>query len=97
MHHTLVRKQYPDQVAQASRLSLDEALDQFLQVYLPQAVYVNTPILAKDLKIPAAALSTSFERLLAAHQVIPIPLTRNISGYLWCEPSEETNMSHPRL
>jgi hypothetical protein len=90
MHHTLVRKQYPEQVAQASRLSLDEALDQFLQVYLPQAIYANPPILAKDLKIPATALSTAFERLMAAHQVVQIPLTRNSSGYLWCEPSAAT-------
>jgi len=87
MYHTLVRKQYPDQVAAAERTTLEEALDQFLQVYLPQAVYANPPVLAKDLKIPAVALSTAFERLMAAHQVDLIPLTRNNSGYLWREPS----------
>src|SRR5437899_12457793 len=54
MYHTLVRKQYPDQVAAAERMTLEDALDQFLQVYLPQAVYSNPPILAKDLKFPAA-------------------------------------------
>ena len=50
MHHTLVRVQYPDLVEEAARLSLDEALDQFLQVYLPQAIYANPAGLAKDLK-----------------------------------------------
>ena len=63
MHHTLVRKQYPDQVAAAERMTLDEALDQFLQVYLPQAIYANPPILAKDLKLPKATLHTALERL----------------------------------
>jgi len=90
MHHTLVRKQYPDQIVAAEGLSLDEALDQFLQVYLPQAVYANPPGLAKDLKIPATALSTAFERLMAVHQVVQIPLTRNVNGYLWCAPRAET-------
>ncbi len=63
MHHTLVRKQYPDQVAEAERMTLDEALDQFLQIYLPQAIYANPPILAKDLKLPAATLYTALERM----------------------------------
>ncbi len=63
MHHTLVRKQYPDQVAAAERMTLDEALDQFLQVSLPQAIYANPPILAKDLKLPTATLYTALERL----------------------------------
>ena len=91
MHHTLVRKQYPEQVAEASRLSLDEALDQFLQVYLPQAVYAHPPILAKDLKISAAALSSTFERLMAAHQVVQVPLAKNTSGYLWSSAETAKN------
>lgn len=90
MHHTLVRKQYPEQVAAAERLSFDEALDQFLQVYLPQAVYANPPVLAKDLKLPLATLSAAFERLQAAQQIVQIPLARNINGYLWCEQSVKT-------
>jgi hypothetical protein len=90
MHHTLVRKQYPDQVAAADRLSLEEALDQFLQTYLPQAIYANPPVLAKDLRIPVAALSAAFERMMAAHQVVPIKLPRNITGYLWCDSYTET-------
>ena len=90
MHHTLVRKQYPDLVAAAERLSLDEALDQFLQVYLPQAVYANPTILARDLKIPTAALYTAFERLVTMGKVVPIPVTRNISGYMWHEPATTT-------
>ncbi len=90
MHHTLVRKQYPDLVAAAECLELSEALDQFLQVYLPQAIYANPTGLAKDLRIPVAALSTAFERLIAAHQVVQIKLPRNVNGYLWCEPSAET-------
>jgi hypothetical protein len=82
MHHTLVRKRYPDQVAAAERMTLDEALDQFLQVYLPQAIYANPPILAKDLKLPTATLCTALERLVATHQAVQIPHTRNISGYM---------------
>ncbi len=87
MHHTLVQLQHPDQVAAAARLSLKEALDQFLQVYLPQAVYANPSVLAKDLKLPVAALSLAFERLLAAHQIAQIPLARNANGYCWRESS----------
>jgi hypothetical protein len=90
MHHTLVRKQYPDLVVAAERLSLEEALDQFLQVYLPQAVYANPYGLAKDLKISIAALSAAFERLMAVHRVVQLPLTRNINGYQWYELSVET-------
>ena len=86
-----MRKQYPEQVAEASRLSLDEALDQFLQVYLPQAVYAHPPILAKDLKISAAALSSTFERLMAAHQVVQVPLAKNTSGYLWSSAETAKN------
>jgi hypothetical protein len=85
MHHTLVRKQYPDLVAAAERLSLDEALEQFLQVYLPQAVYANPTILARDLKLPTAALYAAFEGLVATGKVVPLPLTANSSGYMWHE------------
>jgi len=90
MHHSLVRKQYPDQVAAAERMTLDEALDQFLQVYLPQAIYANPPILAKDLKLPTATLYTALERQVAAHQAVQIPHTRNISAYMWREPGVAT-------
>src|SRR5207237_8227045 len=98
MHHTLVTKQYPDLVAAAERLSLDEALDQFLQVYLPQAVYANATILARDLKIPTAALYAAFERLVTIGRVVSIPVTRNISGYMWHEParSPAARASSPR-
>ena len=87
MHHTLVRKQYPDLAAAAERLSLDEALDGFLQVYLPQAVYANPTMLARDLKITTAVLYTTFERLVAMGKVVPMPLTKNSSGYMWYEPA----------
>jgi len=68
----------------------DEALDQFLQVYLPQAIYANPPILAKDLKLPTATLCTALERLVTTHQAVQIPHTRNISGYIWREPGAAT-------
>ena len=89
MHHTLVRKQYPDLVAAAERLSLDEALDGFLQVYLPQAVYANPTVLARDLKITTAAMYTAFERLVTMGKVVPMPLTGKISGYVWYEAAAE--------
>ena len=83
MHHALVRERYPDQVVAAERMTIDEALDQFLTVYLPQAVYANPPILAKDLKLPLATIYTALERLVAKHQAIQIPLSRNSDGYMW--------------
>ena len=95
MHHTLVRKQYPDLVATAERLSQDEALDQFLQVYIPQALYINPPALAKDLRIPVVVLSAALERLQEAQQVMPVKLPRNVSGYFWCESSVETVKQEP--
>jgi hypothetical protein len=90
MHHALVRERYPDQVAAAERMSLDEALDQFLLVYLPQAVYANPPILAKDLKLPAETLYNAFERMVSLHRAIQISLTGKSKGYLWNEQSVQT-------
>jgi hypothetical protein len=89
MHHTLVRKQYPDLVVAAARLSLDEALDQFLQVYLSQAVYATPSSLAQDLKLPSGAVSAAFERLMAVSQVVQIKRPKNVTGYLWCAPGAE--------
>ncbi len=85
MHHALVQWRYPEHVAAAQRLSLEEALDQFLLAYLPQALYANPPLLAKDLKLPLTTVSIALERLEAKHIVIRFPLAKNTTGYLWCE------------
>ncbi|GER90140.1 hypothetical protein KDW_43020 [Dictyobacter vulcani] len=90
MHHTLISTRYPDLVAIAETLSFEAALDQFLQAYLPQAVYANPTRLAKDLKIPVAALTAAFERLLDTHQVNKIPLSGNTSGYDWSDSASTT-------
>ena len=65
-------------------------LDQFLQVYLPQAIYANPPILAKELKLSLSFMHAGLERLVARHEAVLFPLARNGSGYLWCGPVATT-------
>jgi hypothetical protein len=62
MRHALVRQRYPEHVAAASRLSRQEALDQFLTTYRAAAVYVVPNMLAKHLGIPEAELLAGLTR-----------------------------------
>ncbi len=89
MHHALVHVRYPEPVATAQAMSPDEALDQFLTVYLSQAVYVNPTALAKDLKLSVAALRAGCERLTSAGKALRIPLTGKVEGYAWYEFADE--------
>jgi hypothetical protein len=66
MRHALVSVRYPHQLAVAEEMTRDEALDRFLRAYLPNAIYVEPPLLAKHLMIPEAELRASLARVVAA-------------------------------
>jgi hypothetical protein len=65
MQHALVRMRYPDAVEAGEGLSREEALDAFLRVYLPLAVYAVPAVLARHLKLPAAELQAGIDRFAA--------------------------------
>jgi hypothetical protein len=68
MRHALVSLRHPDHVAAAEALAREEALDRFLQVYLPAACYAAPAVLARDLAIPEPELRAGLERLVAANR-----------------------------
>jgi hypothetical protein len=78
MQHALVSVRYADQVMAAEEMTREEALDQFLRTYLPNAVYAEPPLLAKHLLISEVELRAGFDRLVDAGQAA-------IDGrrYLW--------------
>jgi hypothetical protein len=86
MSHALVAARYPDHVATAERLSLEQALDQFLTAYLPHAAYAVPAVLARHLKVPEPELRAGLERLAAAGCATPLTLPE-IKGlcYAWHE------------
>ncbi|MDP9311683.1 MAG: hypothetical protein M3R24_12525 [Chloroflexota bacterium] len=74
MRHALVATRYPDAVAAAEALTMDAALDQLLQVYLPAAVYAAPVVLAKHVKLPERLLQARLERLVETGTVTAMPL-----------------------
>jgi len=84
MYHVLVRQRWPDQVTDAERLTREAALDRFLGVYLPQAVYAVPRVLAKDLQVPQAELRAGLDRPVAARQATVEPLPDGPgTRYVW--------------
>jgi hypothetical protein len=63
MRHALVSVRYADHVAHAEELGRDGALEQFLTIYLLNAVYATPALLAKHLKLAEPELHASLERL----------------------------------
>lgn len=66
MSHALVRVRYEEHVAEAERLSRDEALDRILMAYLPGATYALPGPLGKHLKIPEGEVRAALDRMVAA-------------------------------
>ncbi|HEX5505343.1 MAG TPA: hypothetical protein VFW96_22185 [Thermomicrobiales bacterium] len=84
MRHALVGARYPREVAAAGRLTREEALEQFLLVYLPPAVYAAPAALARHLGLPEAELRASLARLAGAGRAVATPLPgRRGDGYVW--------------
>jgi hypothetical protein len=83
-YHTLIATRYQDYLEQAQRLSREEALEQMLLTYLPQAVYAVPTVLARHLRLPERELRAGLERLCAQGQVETISLAGQKGGcYLW--------------
>ncbi|MBC8074551.1 MAG: hypothetical protein H7Y32_00620 [Chloroflexales bacterium] len=66
MRHGLVRRCYPAHAAQADALTPEAAMDQLLASYLLAAVYAEPKVLARHLRLDAAALRAGLDRLVAA-------------------------------
>jgi hypothetical protein len=74
MSHALVRSRYPKHVAIAEQMAQEEAIDQFLKTYLPQAVYAVPTVLAKHLRLAETELRAGLERLVVTKRARPIKL-----------------------
>jgi hypothetical protein len=66
MRHTLTRTRYPRIVEAAERMTIDDAVDAFLGVYLREAVYVVPAMLAKHARLSAADLDAGLRRIAPA-------------------------------
>lgn len=69
MRHALVRFRYPEHVRRAAGMSRAAALEAFLGVYLPAAVFAAPAVLARHLRLPASELREGLERLARAGAV----------------------------
>ncbi len=77
MHHALVLARFKEFAMAADLLTTEEAYDQFLATYLPQAVYVAPKLLARHLGLPEKDLVAALDRLVAGGQAT----TAQIPGY----------------
>jgi hypothetical protein len=68
-HHALLYLRYREHVDAAERLTPEEALDQLLRVYLPNAVYAAPTILARHLQLEVAEFCAGLDRLVERGQV----------------------------
>jgi hypothetical protein len=85
-YHTLITARYGDYLDRAQALSREEALDQLLLTYLPQAVYIAPTVFARHLRLPEAELRAGLERLSAQGQVETVSLDGQKGAcYLWRE------------
>lgn len=85
-YHTLIATRYQQQLECAQQLSREEALEQLLLTYLPQAVYALPTVLARHLRLPEAELRAGLERLCASRQAEAIRFDEQKGAcYLWRE------------
>jgi hypothetical protein len=86
MRHALVRLQYPAQLAEAKRLTDEQALAAVLAAYLPAAVYALPSVLARHLRVPATAFTDALDHLAAAGRARPVSWPgQKGTCYLWAE------------
>jgi hypothetical protein len=84
MRHALIHVRYPEHLARAAGLSLEEALEQLLLTYLPPAVFARPAALAKGLTLPAPVVQRALERLTAAGRSVRESLPgEDQPVYLW--------------
>lgn len=85
MRHALVRTRYPEAVAAAEGLGREAALERFLEVCLPPAVYAAPTPLARHLGLPAEDLRAGLDRLVeqGRAQRVSVPGYKG-ECYEWC-------------
>lgn len=84
MRHALVRTRYPEHVAQAGRLTREDALARLLAAYLPAAGYAVPKTLARHLGLPEPELRTGLDRLVANDHAVPVSLSGHDGDcYVW--------------
>jgi len=67
-HHALLYLRYREYVDAAERLTREEALDQVLRVYLPNAVYAAPTVLARHLRLEEAELRAGLDQLVESRE-----------------------------
>ena len=84
--HTLLSAHYREYLTKAELLSREDALEQLLLTYLPQAVYAVPTVLARHLRLPEPELRAGLERLCSTGQVAATSLDGQKGAcYLWQE------------
>jgi len=85
MRHALVRTRYPEAVAAAEGLGREAALERFLEVCLPPAVYAAPTPLARHLGLPVEELRAGLDRLVeqGRAQRVSVPGYKG-ECYEWC-------------
>jgi hypothetical protein len=84
--HTLLSARYRDYLTKADVLSREDALEQVLLTYLPQAVYAVPTVLARHLRLPEPELRAGLERLCSSGQATATALEgQKGTCYLWQE------------
>jgi hypothetical protein len=85
-YHTLLSARYQQYLGQAEQFSREQALDQLLLTYLPQAVYAQPVVLARHLRLPEPELRAGLERLCTQGQVEAASFAEQKGTcYLWQE------------
>lgn len=84
MYHALVERHYASYVEAAERLTRAEALHSFLSTYLPLAVYIVPPLLARHLKWSRDELEQALHQLGDALTPIALPGVKD-ACYRWHE------------
>lgn len=84
MRHALVAYRYPEAVAAAEALLYEDALDAFLTIYLPHAVYAAPALLARHMKLAEPKLRAGLDRMAATGAAEAITIN-GVKGecYVW--------------
>jgi hypothetical protein len=83
-HHALLYLRYREYVDVAERLTREEALDQVLRVYLPNAIFATPTIMARHLRLEEAELRAGLDQLVEMGQAEKRTLPGYKGGcYVW--------------
>jgi hypothetical protein len=81
MSHALVAIRHPEPISRAEEMGFEEALHEFLQMYLPQAVYALPPVLARHVRLPEQALRSGLDRLVSENKARPPGVSASRAAY----------------